>query len=241
MRCLIVDDDALARAVLERYVSRYDTLDLIGSCESALDAADVLTREREAARPIDLAFFDVEMPELSGLDLARSLGENVQVVIVSGKEEYAPEAFDLAVADYIVKPVDYARFVRSVERARLLASAVQEDVAHEEATTEVLQDGHVFVRSEGRFVRVNLQDVAWVEAQKDYVVLHTPEQDITIHATMKAMEERLPDAFVRIHRSTIVRLDQIKDASESAVVVAGVELPVSSTYRQELLGRLRTL
>ncbi|MEM1042527.1 MAG: LytTR family DNA-binding domain-containing protein [Bacteroidota bacterium] len=241
MRCLIVDDDALARTVLERYVSRYDTLDLVGSCDSALDAADLITRAREAARPVDLAFFDVEMPELNGLELARSLGEDVQVVIVSGKEEYARDAFDLAVADYIVKPVDYARFVRSVERARLLAAARQEGRTASETPQDALPDGHVFVRSEGRFVRVNLQEVAWIEAQKDYVVLHGPEQPVTVHTTMKALAERLPDTFARIHRSTIVRLDQIEDASESAVVVGGTELSVSSTYRQDLMSRLRTL
>lgn len=240
MRCLIVDDDELARTVLTRYVSRYDTLDLVGSVDNALDAADLLTSERARGHPVDLAFFDVEMPELSGLDLARSLGEDVQVVIVSGKEDYAPAAFDLAVADYLVKPVDYARFVRAVERARLLASNPQHESGGEDPLEE-LPDGPVFVRSEGRFVRIDLRKVLWVEAQKDYVVFHLPEQSVSVHATMKAMTERLPEAFIRIHRSAIVRLDKIEDASESMVVVGGVELPVSDTYRQALLGRFRLL
>ncbi len=241
MRCLIADDDALARAVLERYVSRVDTLTLAGVCTNALDAADLLVRERDAGTPIDLAFLDVEMPELTGLDLARSFGEDLQIVIVSGKEDYAPAAFDLAVADYLVKPVDYARFVRAVERARLLAADGAGGAEPGGAPEGALPDGPVFVRSAGRLVRLDLREVHRIEAQKDYVVFHTPERAVTVHTTMKALSERLPGAFARIHRSAIVRLDRIEDASESAVVVGGLALPVSSTYRQELMGRLRTL
>ena len=238
MTCLIVDDDPIARAVVEHMVQRHDALSLAGICSDGVDAANRLAALRAAGEPVDLVLLDVEMPEMTGLELAEAFGtgpERPQVVLITSKEEYAREAFDVDATDYIVKPVTHARFLKAVERA--LARRGPGDAA---APTPQDPD-LLFVKSGGRFVRVDLREVEWAEAQKDYVLFHTPGGDHLVHTTMKALAERLPAAFVRIHRSFFVRLDHIRDVEEGSVVVGKRVLPVGATYRAPLLDRLNTL
>ena len=236
MTCLIVDDDPIARAVVEHMVQRHDALSLVGVCADGVAAASRLAALRAAGEPVGLVLLDVEMPEMTGLELAEAFGsgpERPQVVLITSKEEYAREAFDVDATDYIVKPVTHARFLKAVERALARRGT--------DARTEPQNPDLLFVKSGGRFVRVDLREVEWAEAQKDYVLFHTPGGDHLVHTTMKALAERLPAAFVRIHRSFFVRLDHVRDVEEGSVVVGKRVLPVGTTYRAPLLDRLNTL
>lgn len=232
MRCLLVEDDPIARTVLAHLVTQHGGLTLVDACESATEALAVLARAS-----VDLVLLDIEMPGPSGLELARRMPKDVQTIIVTGKEEYAFDAFDHGVADYLLKPVDAERFARAVSRAQRLASEAQSAPDGDSG----FADGPVFVRSEGRLVRLDLSAVSHIEARKDYVVFHTPDQAVLVHATMKAMEEKLPPSFVRIHRSTIIRLDKISDVSDGQVRVGTAVLPVGASYRDGLMERLQTL
>lgn len=232
LRVMVVDDDAVVRTLLEEYLAQTAGVTLVGSYESPIDAANTLRTE-----PVDLLFLDVEMPMMSGLDLARALEVRPKVVLVTSKAEYAAEAFDLDVIDFIVKPVSYARLLRALERARR-----RESTTVEERTVERVTGDHVFVKVEGRLVKVALQEIFWVEAQGDYVLLHTLRKRYMVHGTMKSIEEKLPAAdFVRVHRSHLVRIDRIVDVEEGNLVVERNIIPIGASYRAPLIARLDPL
>ncbi len=248
LRALVVDDDPVSRALLTRYVGQHDALQLVEVCASAVEAVPFLR-----VGDVDVVFLDVEMPEMSGLELVRALDRRPHVVLVTGKAQYAVEAFAVAVSDYLLKPVQFPRFLQAVERvmrarqaeAHLDAPptppAPQGPSEPEEAATAWSRD-ILFARVDGRLMRIPLREVHWVEAKGDYVLLHAPKQRYMVHATMKTMEARLPAAdFVRVHRSHIVRLDRIVDLEESTIVVERDVVPVGASYRTPLLMRLNTL
>ena len=225
MTCLVVDDDPVARALTARFVEQHEALTLVGTCEDAVEAMNTLSRMRAEGTPVELAFLDVEMPEMSGIELADALGSGPdgtrpQVILITSKEEYARDAFDVAVTDYIVKPPTYGRFAKAVERA--LAQKPQAEPASDTQDPESL-----FVKSEGRLVRLDLGQTPWIEAQKDYVLFHTASGEILVHTTMKALEERLPAPFIRVHRSHFLRTDRIEDIQDSSLVIGRRKEPVS--------------
>ena len=240
MRCLVVDDDPLSRKVIEHYIAQHDALELVASCESAIEAANVLQRQG-----IDLVFLDVEMPLMTGIELAKSLDERPQIVLVTAKEEYAIEAFDVEVTDYLLKPVAYARFLQAVQRAQRRASAAAPSASPAEPPPAAAPaPSYVFVRTEGRLVRLELERVLWIEAQGDYVMIHTSDKEkrYLVHATMKSMQDKLPDsAFVRVHRSYIVRLDRIDDIEDTTIVMDRKVIPIGASYKEALLRRLNTI
>jgi two-component system, LytTR family, response regulator len=229
MRCAVVDDDNVSRTVLERYVRQHGDLELVASCASAVEAARVLRHT-----PVDLLYLDVEMPEMSGLDLLRSLEVRPAVILVTGNQEYAVQAFELEVTDFLVKPVDYPQFLRATERARRRLAAP--------IPVPAPTDRQIFVRFDGRLTKLALDTVLRVEAKGDTVLVHTAKRVYPVTATMKAVESSLPAAdFVRVHRSHIVRLDQIVDIEENNLVIGRDVIPISASYRPGLLRRLRTL
>jgi DNA-binding LytR/AlgR family response regulator len=235
LTCLIVDDEPMARALLQRFVEQRGGLRLAGACEDALQATRALHEQREAGDPVELLFLDVEMPEMSGLELADALGEDrPQIILVTSKAEYAPDAFDVEVTDYIVKPPTYARFLKAVERAE--RRAAPEPRAASEAA------GRLFVKVDGRLVQIAFDELEWVEAQKDYVLFHAGGKEHLVYGTMKSVEAKLPAAdFARVHRSYLVRVDKIKDIEDGSLVVGRKVVPVGASYRSRLLARLNTL
>ena len=243
MRCLVVDDDPIARELVARFVERHDALVLLDTCADAIEATNALARLRAGGEPAELVFLDVEMPEMTGLELAEALGatpaaSRPQVVLITSKEEYAREAFDVQATDYLVKPPTYGRFVKAVERA---LSRVLTEEGPSEAPAQADVSDTIFVKEDGRLVRLDLRQVAWIEAQKDYALFHTDAGDHLVHTTMKALEARLPEAFVRVHRSYLVRVDRIEDVEDSSVVIGRKVIPVGATYRAPLLTQLNTL
>ncbi|MEM1114954.1 MAG: LytTR family DNA-binding domain-containing protein [Bacteroidota bacterium] len=249
MTALVVDDDPLARELLQRFVERHDALALAGACADAIEADNTL---QTAAAPVDVVFLDVEMPEMSGIEWAETRGpDGPQVVLVTSEERYARAAFDVEATDYIVKPATYGRFLKAVERVRrramfaarpAAATPASGTAASGAAALGASASGPLFVRVDGRLVRVDLADLAVVEAKRDYAMLCTDGGDLLIHSTMRALEARLPDdAFVRVHRSFIVRLDRIEDVEDGSVAVGRRAIPVSASRRRALLDRLNTL
>lgn len=228
MRCLIVDDDELSRAFLERFVEQHGELEWVDSCESAIEASKVLRRT-----DVDVLFLDVEMPGMSGLELVKSLDTRPQVVLVTAKEEYAIEAFNVEVTDYLLKPVTYARFLKAVERAQRWARR----------EAERLTDGdYVFIKADGRLVKLKLEDIQWISAQGDYMMIHTAGHKYLVHGTMKSMEVKLPaQAFTRVHRSYIVRIDKIEDIKDTTIVINRQVIPIGGSYKAGLLRRLPTI
>lgn len=231
MNCLIIDDNPLARHALRQLASDLDFLKISAECESARCASNWLEKE-----PIDLLFLDVEMPGISGLEFLQSLDRPPMAILITSKREYAVEAFEHRVVDYLVKPVAPARFMTAVRRAKELF-----DLQNQPAPAFIEGDQNsIFIRAENQQVRVQFDDLLYVSALGDYAQFFLPGRKLVVHTRMKEVEEALPTGrFQRIHRSHIVNLEKIEALGEgSSVIVQKQTLPIGEQYRPELMKRL---
>ncbi len=230
MKCLIVDDDEMSRIALSKLCERFEDLEIAATCESGVKALNLLNKEA-----FDLLFLDVEMPELSGVELARTAAELPHVIFTTSNPEYAVEAFEIQelVVDYITKPVTFPRLLKAVERARKVLAP--KDVS-------VSDKGYIFVRSDGRLVRIDLEELLYVETVGDYVRFKTADAAHLVHGTLKSIDERLahPD-FLKVHRSFIVNLSKIIDIQDNSVLIDDKVIPVSRAHRNILLKKIDPL
>lgn len=230
LRCLVVDDDPISIQIVENCIASTDFLTFAGSCSSAVQAAEVLR-----GQPIDLLFLDVEMPLMSGLDLLRTLQNPPMVVLVTSSQQYAVEAFEHDVVDYLVKPISYARFLKAAQRALETAETrAAPDPALVPDTAEF-----TFVKVDTKLVKVLFDEVRYVEALGDYVHVVTGQSKLIVYSTMKAVEEKFPSAlFVRVHRSFIVNLKRVQSIEDNSIILDGKHIPIGQTYVREVIQRL---
>lgn len=202
-------------------------LEVASTFDNSLEASKFLSREE-----VDLVFLDVEMPDLSGLELAETFGPDQMVIIISGKEDYAAKAFDLNVVDYLVKPVSRPRFIKAINKVmKLVGGKVSKDASNK-----------IYVKVDNQLVGILMDDILFIEALADYVKIHTPEKRYIVYSSMKGIENRLPaEKFIRVHRSFIVNLGKIESLEDNTIYVDGTSIPVGGTYQKKLMGRLNLL
>ncbi|MDB5253656.1 MAG: transcriptional regulator [Flaviaesturariibacter sp.] len=231
MKCLIVDDNKMARMAMKQLVGQVRDLELVKECEDAMEAYHLINEQQ-----IDLIFLDIEMPGMTGLELTKNLGHKSPLIIfTTAKKDYAVEAFELNVVDYLIKPVSPARFLQAVERANETQASNKEEVKVEEQE-------FVFVKDNGILKRINVDDIMYLEAMGDYVKVHTPQKFHVLHATLKSIEEKLPASkFIRVHRSYIVSMSKIDFIQEGVISIGKSTVPVADTYRTALNKRLNLL
>lgn len=231
MNCLIIDDNKIARTTLKQLASQVKDLMVAGECSNAMEAWNLLQEQ-----PVDLLLLDIEMQGMSGLELTRNLGTKRPVIVfTTSKKDYAAEAFELNVADYIVKPVTPPRFIQAIDRVREILDSSKEEV-------KFTEDEFIFIRDSNIVRRLSLQDILYAEAMGDYVKLYTPGKFYAIHTTLKAVEERLPPGkFLRVHRSYIVAISKIETIQDGALIINGKPIPVADAYRSALNKRMNIL
>ena len=233
MNALVIDDNKIARTSMLQLAGKVPDLHVVGECASALEAWELLRSQQ-----VDLLLLDIEMPGMSGLELIKNLDDRNRrplIIFVSSKREYAVDAFDLNVVDYLVKPVTPARFMQAIARAMEIAKSDDEEV-------KLKDDEFIFVRDSNIVRRLSLDNILYAEAMGDYVKLYTPEKFYAIHTTLRAVEERLPAArFLRVHRSYLVAVDKIDTVDGGALVVNGKPVPVADAYRAALNKRMNIL
>jgi DNA-binding LytR/AlgR family response regulator len=228
IRCLIVDDDDMSRKMLEMLIQRVKNLHLVESCNNPLQARDVLS-----SQAVDLLFLDMEMPDLSGLDLLKSLNTYPEVIIVSSKENYALQAFDYEVTDYLLKPVVLDRFLKAIDRVEKRLAQEQDSYTTPES---------IFVKANNQIISIRLTEITWIEAYGDYVNIFTEKDRYVVHATMKGIEGKMPrDQFIRVHRSYIIRFDRIQAIEDTVVIIGKKLIPIGESYKPELMRRLNVL
>jgi two-component system LytT family response regulator len=247
--CVIVDNNAIDLYLLEHLVGLTEELRLVASFADARQALGFL----QAHPRIDLLLLDVEMPGLSGLELMRQLPQpHPTVIIVSSYRDFAIEAFDLHVADYLLKPVEYGRFQEAIrqlqQRSQLPAAwaapaSPPPTPALAEGTLALENNSYdLFVKVNNRLVRLNFKEVLYIEAMSTYSVFVTAKQKFIVHHTLKSIAERLPFAqFRRVHRSYIVNTKLIDSIEDNVLTLAGHEVPLAKSYQDELLHSLRSL
>ena len=233
LRCLVVDDDPLSVQVVLNCIANTPFLTAAGSFTNPVEAAESLRTD-----PVDLLFLDVEMPVLSGLDLLRTLQHPPLVVLITSSKNYAVQAFEQAVVDYLVKPVSYPRFLQASQKA-LEATERQAATSADAIEAPAPDADYTFVKADNKLVRVNFDDVRYVEALGDYVHIVTGQSKLIIYSTMKAVEEKFPTSrFVRVHRSFIVNFNRIQALEDNSVIVESKHIPVGQTYLREVMQRL---
>lgn len=227
LNCVIVEDEPLARNLMIDYVSKVSSLQLVEACSSPLAAIEVLRNNA-----IDLLFLDVQMPELTGISLLKVLQKKPLVILTTAYSDYALEGYELDVADYLLKPITFERFLRAVDKVTERLEGKIAPVAQEKGPQEVAQP-FVFVKDGTKLVKVRLEDILYVEGLKDYVTIHTKSQKIVTLQRLKALEDQLPsDKFIRIHNSFIVALNAIDVIHKGDVQIKDVMLPIGETYKK---------
>jgi DNA-binding LytR/AlgR family response regulator len=233
MNCIIVDDDKVSCKILEGYVSKSSSLNLIGVFNDSVAARNVFTKRQD----IDLIIIDIEMPELNGFDFIGSLDTPPNIIIVSSAEEYAIRAFDFNAVDYLLKPVTYGRFLKAIDKTIRY-------FARKEATNT--GDEEIFIKKGSSLVKLKLKDIVYIEALENYVTLNTRDDKFTIHFTMKAIESQLPSGvFIRVHRSFIINKSMIQAIKENSLdLIVGdtmKSIPVGKSFRDTLLNDINVM
>jgi len=233
MNCIIVDDDVMTCKILEGYVSKSTSLNLVGSFSDSLAARDILTKRQD----IDLIILDIQMPEMDGFDFIGSLDFPPNIIIISSNEEYALRAFDFNVVDYLLKPITYGRFCKAIDKTIRYFS-------RKESTNS--GDEEIFIKKGSSLVKLKLTEIIYIEALENYVTLNTNEDKFTIHFTMKAIENQLPSGvFIRVHRSFIINKSMIQTIKENTLdlIVGGSlkSIPVGKSFRDSLLNDINVM
>jgi DNA-binding LytR/AlgR family response regulator len=227
IRCLLVDDEPLAIQLLQRHIAQLDFFQVVGTCNNAVKALEILNR-----LPVDLLFIDIKMPELSGLDLFTTLRNPPKTIFTTAYREFALDGFELGVTDYLLKPITFDRFFKAVERYLSAANhAVPQVLSSSEPQFLYLRSGH-------KYFKVDIRDILYAESLKDYVHVHTKEKVIISKYKISQLEKELDGkGFLRIHRSFIVNLRQVTAFTASEVEIGQKDLPIGDSYKA-LVARL---
>ncbi|MFS4429812.1 LytR/AlgR family response regulator transcription factor [Chryseobacterium sp. S90] len=229
MKCLIIDDEPLARFHLKELAGQIDFLSVEGTCATALEA-DAKVKESK----IDLLFLDINMPYLTGLEFLEQLENPPLCILTTAYSEYALEGFRLQVVDYLLKPIAFNRFYQAVNKAQ------QQFIISEKLKKNTsLDDPFLYVRQSDSFIKVSWVDILYIESMQNYTKLHFKDKSLVIHQTMKAIEESLPsDHFFRIHKSYLINITHIDMISGGRLFINKIELPISRTRKEELLNQV---
>lgn len=224
IRCMIIDDEPPARELMQRYCDMTPQIEVVAVCTSAIEAFD-----RLRTITVDLLFLDIQMPVLTGIDFIKTLQQPPAVILTTAYREYALDGYDLDIIDYLLKPIAFDRFLKAVDR-------YQSRMGESAATSPQLPvDDHLYVSVNRTKHKVILSDILYIESLKDYYRIHFADDRLVVKGNIGSVEKDLPtEAFIRIHRSYIVRRDAITSFSPSQIRIGTVELPIGSSYRKEV-------
>lgn len=228
--CLAVDDEPPALQVIEKYVTSIPSLKLAATCSNAVDALAVLQNNQ-----IDLLFLDIQMPYILGTDFMRTLSNPPKVIFTTAFRKYAVEGFDLDAVDYLLKPISFERFLKAVNKVMKLNLPVTESISVNAVQKNETVEAFIYLRADRKNIKVNLDDILFIESLKDYIKIVTKEKTIVTKQSISSLEENLPGhLFIRIHRSFIVAVNKIEAYTPELIQISKYELPVSRSYRHEV-------
>ena len=226
-KCMIVDDEPVAIRVIRQHLEKLNNYEVVATSANALDAFEYLGQNE-----VDLLMLDIEMPELNGLDLYRSLKNPPELILITAHRDYAVEGFEVNAIDYVMKPVSFSRLLKAIQRFEYQKTSGGEE-------QESVQKKYLFVTVDRIKRKIDLEDISYIEGLKDYVQIRTKTDKIVTRQTMTDMERELPPgSFLRIHRSFIINTEKIKTVSYDEISVGNETLPVGRTYRNEVMRKL---
>lgn len=233
MKCIIIDDEPLALELLEDFISKISFLDLVASCSNGFEATTILQKHQ-----IDLIFTDIEMPDFSGIDIIKSLDHKPLFIFTTAYSHYAVEGFNLNALDYLVKPIPFHRFLKAATRAYNLLNLESEDSAP--ILKEKPTPKFIFVKSEYENLKINLEEIKYVEGLKDYIKIYTNlDKPILTLSSLKKFEDKLGKTnFTRVHKSFIVSLNHIHSVQRNRIIIDDKRVPIGLNYKDEFIKRI---
>lgn len=229
--CIIVDDEPVARDIIAAYIEKIPSLCLIKSCKNVIEAMEVINNKE-----IDLVFLDINMPEISGLSLAKTIQNKTKVIFTTAYREYAVDGFDLQAVDYLLKPISFDRFLKAVHKFFDVSKGSQ---IRSDEVGKILENDYFFVRSERKMIKINFDEILYVESLSDYVKLHLDTKTVVTRETISNVETKLPvNSFLRTHRSFIVSVNKISSYTNEFVEVANKAISISRSYKEQVLKKL---
>jgi len=231
INCLIVDDEPVARDIIENHLQKIAHIHVLASCKNAIDAFKEISSHQ-----VDLIFLDINMPEISGLLFAKSINKNIKVIFTTAYREYAIDGFDLQAVDYLLKPISFDRLLQAINKylgenmSTLLDSPIE--VVEEKSD-------FIFVRSDRKMIKLKFSDVNYIESFSDYIKIHLDDKTIITRETISSIEGKLPQKdFLRIHRSYIVSFAKIESFTNESIELNSKTLPISRSYKNDVMARL---
>lgn len=233
IQCIIVDDEPIARDILENHLAKIDKVEVVASCKNAHEAFNLINSEE-----IDLIFLDINMPEISGLSFAKSINKNIKIIFTTAYRQYAIDGFDLQAVDYLLKPISFERLYQAINKYLNENAPIISDV-----TEEFISDkyDYIFVRADRKMVKINFQEITYIESLSDYIKIHLGNKTIFTRETISNIEAKLPQKdFLRTHRSFIVSFANIDSFTNEYVGINKKEIPISRSYKEAVLQRLES-
>ncbi len=231
--CIIIDDEPLAIALIEAHISKIPNLEVVATCNNALEGFEALK-----SKQVDLVFLDIQMPLLTGIEFLKSLSNPPKVIFTTAYREYAIESYELDVVDYLVKPISFDRFFKAINKYFKTVESKNTTVID---TSEKEQNlGFIYVNVNKKHYKVLFSEILYAESLKDYVQIHTKEKTIITKDKISDFEQKLPEHFIRTHRSYIVNMDKITAYTAHDVELGALEIPIGVSYKKQLLKTLKT-
>ena len=229
LKCIIVDDEPIARKVLQEFIEEIDYLELKGQAENPLKAMALLNDNE-----VDIIFLDINMPKINGIDFLKSSKFNAHIIITTADPVYAVEAYGLDVLDYLVKPISFERFLKACNKAKELEGQINPiSPAHNNA------NNHFFIKSENQIEKVFYDDLLYAEAMMNYVMLYTNSKKMMVYITIKGLEEQLPgEMFIKVHKSFIVNFSKIKSIEGNILNIGNARIAISQNLREKVINEI---
>ncbi len=225
--CLIVDDEVIAREIIEAHLLKIDNIEILASCSNAMEAFNFISNNT-----IDLVFLDINMPEITGISFAKSINENIKVIFTTAYRDYAVEGFELQAVDYLLKPVSFERLLKAVNTYFEVYNSQPKNEVHQ----HIEKTDFMFVRSERKMIKIDFDAIIYIESYSDYIKIHLESKTIVTRETISAIEAKLPNSqFMRIHRSYIISLNNISSFTNEHITINSKALPISRSYKKDVL------
>jgi two-component system LytT family response regulator len=235
MKCVIIDDEPLAVELLVEFVGRVDSLELVTTFTNAIDAISIINQSQ-----IDLIFLDIEMPHFSGIDFINAIEKKPLIIFTTAYSDYAVEGFNLGAVDYLVKPIPFNRFLKSVLRAQQIFIPKSLPIANSTVNTPEIEHDFMFVRAEYENIKLNFADILFIEGLKDYVKIYTTDNKYTLTLISLIKLENLLSSkgFARVHRSYIINIKHVKSIQKNKVLIADKRIPISESYKTSFFEKI---
>ncbi|WP_299260255.1 LytTR family DNA-binding domain-containing protein [uncultured Aquimarina sp.] len=238
MNCIIIDDEEMARAIIQQLCSQVDQLKVLEEFSNAIQAIKFLN-----STTVDLIFLDIHMPDFTGFDFIQTLKNPPKIILTTSDKNFALEAFEYeCIVDYLVKPITLPRFLKAIQKAESTPDINPQDQSESETTGISSGENDLYINIDRRLIKIDIPTILVIEAKGDYILLKTEKQNYTVHSTLKKIEEKLPDdLFLKVHRSYVINTKKIIDIEDNSVLIKKDVIPVSRSKRPELMKRLNLL